>query len=64
VLVPPGMHDGVAESDLSEPFKPSGIFRPPKNTFEDYIFDIVDMEHPDDDGDSGDGQESVQDSGE
>jgi hypothetical protein len=64
VLVPPGMHDGVAESDLAGPFKPGGIFGPPKNAFEDNISDIVDVEHPDDDGDSGDDQESVEDGGE
>ncbi|KAL1962550.1 hypothetical protein VTN77DRAFT_9425 [Rasamsonia byssochlamydoides] len=59
----PGNHDGIAESDLSGPFKPGGIFGAAKNTHEDTLSDIVDMEHPDDDGDSGDDQESTDDCG-
>lgn len=62
--VTPGTYDGVAESDLSGTLKPSVVFKEQKNTQEDALSDVVDMEHPDDDGDSGDDQESTGDGGE
>lgn len=63
-FVTPKMYDGVAESALSGTSKPSGVFEGQKNTQEDALSDVVDMEHPDDDGDSGDDQEPAEDGGE
>lgn len=63
VLVPPSMHDGASESNMAGTFQSVGIFGLPTNSFEDNLSNIVDMEHPDDDDDSGDDQESIEDNG-